>query len=99
MTSSSKYFGDAGRTRPARRLMTMRRKPSARTPRRGLIKARTSGRSFQSNLALGFAAGAAAPAAVAMPILSAVLIPRVNCLDLVLDERAETGMLNTFMPD
>src|SRR5271169_193837 len=52
ITSSRKYFVEAGRTRPETRLITISPKPTARIPRRGLISARTSGSSFQSNLAL-----------------------------------------------
>src|SRR5277367_5242772 len=52
ITSSRKYFVEAGRTRPETRLITISPKPTARIPRRGLISARTSGSSFQSNFAL-----------------------------------------------
>src|ERR1700690_1567469 len=61
MTLSKRYFVESGRTRPERRLKTMRPKPRARTPRRGFKSAMTPGRSFQSNFdlaALGPASGA-----------------------------------------
>src|SRR5271156_4547590 len=51
ITSSRKYFVDAGRTRPETRLITISPKPAAKIPRRGLISASTSGSSFQSNFA------------------------------------------------
>src|SRR5579859_1561731 len=49
-TLSRKYFVEAGRTRPERRLMAIKTKPSARSPRRGLISAQTSGKDFQAFL-------------------------------------------------
>src|SRR5271154_1871657 len=52
ITSSRKYFVEAGRTRPETRLITISPKPIARTPRRGLISASTSGSSFPSTFAL-----------------------------------------------
>src|SRR3984957_1553884 len=51
MTSSMRYFVEAGRINPETRLTTMRLKPKAITPRRGLRSARTSGSNFQSNFA------------------------------------------------
>src|SRR5580658_4798709 len=51
ITSSRKYFVEAGRTSPETRLITIRPKPAAKIPRRGLISASTSGSSFQSNFA------------------------------------------------
>src|SRR5689334_13965433 len=47
-TLSRKYFVEAGRTSPDRRLMAIKTKPSARSPRRGLISAQTSGKDFQA---------------------------------------------------
>src|ERR1700685_1145565 len=49
MTSSMRYFVEAGRINPETRLTTMRLKPKAITPRRGLRSARTSGSNFQLN--------------------------------------------------
>src|SRR5690242_10107053 len=49
-TLSRKYFVEAGRTSPDRRLMAIKTKPSARSPRRGLISAQTSGKHFQAFL-------------------------------------------------
>src|SRR5271154_3549155 len=51
ITSSRKYFVDAGRTRPETRFIPTSPKPAAKIPRRGLISASTSGSSFQSNFA------------------------------------------------
>src|ERR1700693_439669 len=51
MTSSMRYFVEAGRINPETRLTTMRPKPKAITPRRGLRSARTSGSNFQLNFA------------------------------------------------
>src|SRR5262249_22790576 len=48
MTSSTKYFVEAGRINPEMRLMPMRTRPKARIPRRGLMRAHTSGKSFQA---------------------------------------------------
>ena len=50
MTLSTKYFVDAGSTRPQTRLMAISTKPSASKPRRGLISAQTSGSDFQAFL-------------------------------------------------
>src|ERR1700722_19002987 len=51
MTSSMRYFVEAGRINPETRLTTMRLKPKAITPRRGLRSARTSGSNRQLNCA------------------------------------------------
>src|ERR1700734_2930830 len=51
IASSMRYFVEAGRINPETRLTTMRLKPKAITPRRGLRSARTSGSNFQSNFA------------------------------------------------
>src|SRR5205807_1318161 len=45
MTSSTRYFVEAGRMRPATRLIAITANPTARRPRRGLMKTQTSGRS------------------------------------------------------
>ena len=42
MTSSIRYLEEAGRTRPAGRLISIRTRPSARRPRRAAISARVS---------------------------------------------------------
>src|SRR5579863_8131207 len=55
-TLSTKYFVEAGRTRPQTRLMAIRPKPRMRRPRRGLISAQTSGSDFHAFFFLtGFA--------------------------------------------
>ena len=45
MMSSIRNFEDAGKTSPATRFTTITQKPTASTPRRGLIRNHTSGRS------------------------------------------------------
>ena len=45
MTSSIRYLVEAGRTRPATRLTAMSTKATARRPRRGFMRAQTSGKS------------------------------------------------------
>src|SRR5580700_5664389 len=51
ITSSSRYFVDAGRIKPDKRLTTINPKPIAMMVLRGLISATTSGSNFQSNFA------------------------------------------------
>src|ERR1041385_2509600 len=50
MTLSTRYFVEAGSTRPETRLMAISPKPSASRPRRGFINAQTSGRLFHAFL-------------------------------------------------
>src|SRR5438132_1430670 len=45
MTSSTKYFVEAGRMSPATRLIAITANPTASRPRRGLMNTQTSGRS------------------------------------------------------
>src|SRR5690348_146807 len=49
-TMSRKYFVEAGRTRPDSRLIAIKTRPSARSPRRGLISAKTSGKDIKAFL-------------------------------------------------
>src|ERR1700733_6734059 len=57
ITSSTKYFVDAGRIKPDDRLIIISTKPRAMIPRRGRSSARTCGNNFQSNFAFaGFSA-------------------------------------------
>ncbi len=63
ITLSTKYFADAGKTKPATRLTAISTKPSASRPRRGWISAQTSGSDFQADFF--FAAGFFASGAVA----------------------------------
>ena len=48
MTSSIRYLVEAGRTSPATRLTAMSRKARASSPRRGFMRAQTSGSSARS---------------------------------------------------
>src|SRR6266436_5932165 len=56
-TLSTKYFMEPGSTKPETRLMAISTKPSARSPRRGLISAQTSGRFFHAFLRFSVLAG------------------------------------------
>src|SRR6185312_13812472 len=49
-TLSRKYFVEAGRTNPEKRLMVMSSRPSARMPRRGWIIPHTSGNAFHVSI-------------------------------------------------
>src|SRR6516165_4921779 len=50
MTLSIRNFDEPGRTRPEARLMTIRTKPTARSPRRGRINSKISGSSSHTRL-------------------------------------------------
>src|SRR5712692_8236166 len=65
-TLSTKYFIEAGKTNPERRLMAISAKPSARSPRLGLISAQTSGRFFHAFLRFSFFAADSGAFSVAM---------------------------------
>src|SRR5258708_7013467 len=54
ITLSTRYFVEAGKTNPERRLMAISTKPIARSPRLGLISAQTSGRFFHAFLRFSF---------------------------------------------
>src|SRR5713101_1273219 len=66
MTLSTRYFVEAGKTNPDRRLMAMRTKPSASSPRLGFISAQTSGRFFHAFLRFSLLAGDLGAVSVAM---------------------------------
>ena len=68
MTLSTRYFVEAGKTSPARRLMAISTKPSASSPRLGLISAQTSGRFFHA-LFLRFSLLAAVGDAIAVAMI------------------------------
>jgi hypothetical protein len=57
---------DTGNTNPETRLTAINTKPSASSPRLGLIKAQTSGRFFHAFLRFTFLAGDFASVSVAM---------------------------------
>src|ERR1700719_2742474 len=48
MTSSTRYFVEAGRIKPETRFTAIRSNPAAKIPRRGLISAHTWGRFFHA---------------------------------------------------
>src|ERR1700720_489931 len=54
MTLSTKYLVEAGSTNPATRFTAISTKPTASSPRRGLISAQTSGRFFHAFLRFCF---------------------------------------------
>src|SRR5713226_3196420 len=66
ITLSTRYFVEAGKTNPERRLMAISAKPSARSPRLGLISAQTSGRFFHAFLRFSFFAADSGAFSVAM---------------------------------
>src|SRR5713101_566227 len=66
MTLSTRYFVEAGKTNPDRRLMAMSTKPSASSPRLGFISAQTSGRFFHAFLRFSLLAGDLGAVSVAM---------------------------------
>src|ERR1700687_1110358 len=63
ITSSTRYLVEAGRIRPESRLMAIRPRPRISSPRRGWIKAQTSGRAFQALLSFLERDGSASVAA------------------------------------
>src|SRR5712664_1912610 len=65
-TLSTKYFIEPGNTNPETRLMAISTKPSARSPRLGLISAQTSGRFFHAFLRFSLLAGDFAAVSVFM---------------------------------
>src|ERR1700738_4284295 len=50
MTSSTRYFVEAGRIKPDTRLTAIKSSPRTKIPRRGLISAQTCGRFFHAFL-------------------------------------------------
>src|ERR1700676_4802988 len=50
MTSSTRYFVEAGRIKPDTRLTAIKSSPSTKIPRRGLMSAHTCGRFFHAFL-------------------------------------------------
>src|SRR6266849_1651806 len=78
MTSSTRYLVEAGKISPETRLMAISKKPAARIPRRGLIRARTSGSSSQARFL--FAGLVCAPvwfsAAMELCLLRSLLIAK-----------------------
>src|SRR5260370_27361501 len=66
MTLSTRYFVEACKTKPERRLMAMSTNPSASNPLRGFISAQTSGRFFHAFLRFSLLTGDLAAVSVAM---------------------------------
>src|ERR1700722_2003057 len=104
ITSSTKYFVDAGRIKPDDRLIIISTKPNAMIPRRDRSSARTCGRSFQSNFA--FAGFSAAPGFFSMAIEFENEALAFRCQTLAEDStlafsvqrRAQTGRSRQMSP-
>src|SRR5712692_3011247 len=77
-TLSTRYFVEAGKTNPERRLMAINTKPSASSPRLGLISAQTSGRFFHAFLRFSLLTGDCDAVSVAM-ICGTNNTPGVRC--------------------
>src|SRR5713226_9642743 len=78
MTLSTRYFVEAGKTNPDRRLMAISTKPSASSPRLGFISAQTSGRFFHAFLRFSLLTGELAAVSVAM-ICRTNYTPGIRC--------------------
>src|SRR5712692_3158538 len=78
ITLSTRYFVEAGKTNPERRLMAIKTKPSASSPRLGLISAQTSGRFFHAFLRFSLLTGDWEAVTVAM-ISGTNYTPGVRC--------------------
>src|ERR1700741_41291 len=78
MTLSTRYFVEAGKTNPDRRLMAISTKPSASSPRLGFISAQTSGRFFHAFLRFSLLTGDLAAVSVLM-IRGTNYTPGIRC--------------------
>src|SRR5215831_11292060 len=79
MTLSTRYLVDAGSTKPATRLIAIRKNPSTKMARRGRISAQTSGKTAQACLSFSNWLFSTVDWSLASDLVIDLVMDRRNC--------------------